>query len=334
MASMTISMEPLSPESMVVSQEQIEPTPEPEVEEPQVEEAVQCVEPLANEVDEERQYRAGLLDAALKLRFGKNRTGQTTLAVQWVTSSEPVMAFLRGFYGTTSLLIKTKARGEGAPPQTTCIAHFDELSERRAIKLVASRGLINKDTALAVYSCLKGKISPEAAERRIAEITAAPVETKELCRVLKPKNSSKAAGAKRSLSEAMDSAAADTASPPKVKTKTDFEATDSEVNKVAPYLTPSFTAGLLDILGKWRVATVADPVADTKRRQGMVAIDLARAPGALRVATGIKKFLGAGKVSGGRVRLVFSTVKELSTLKDRLGDEIRFGPVEELVLGN
>lgn len=244
------------------------------------------------------------------------------------------MNYLREYYLTTSLTVKTKVLADETL-QTRCVAQLEMTSERRAIKLVASRGMINKDVALALYSHLKGKLSADAAARKIKEIFAAPVEPKVTNRVIK----SKKTGAKRSLSASLDAAAsqdpdaaAAAAEQPATKVVMDIEAADEEVSKVRSFLTPSFTAGLLDNIGTWRPATAADAATATKKRHGRVAVDLGKAPGALRVATGIKRFLGVGKMSSGRVKLVFSTVKELNTLKSRLGEEIRFAPVESLVL--
>ena len=57
-----------------------DPKPEPEPE----------PEPLEDEVDPEKQYRAGILDSALACRLMRTRGGKSVLVVEWITNNEEV----------------------------------------------------------------------------------------------------------------------------------------------------------------------------------------------------------------------------------------------------
>lgn len=251
-----------------------------------------AISPLGKAFESDDGYLAGLLDSALSVRFLHSKSNVRPV-VEWTTNAEQNMDFLRQRFQITQLVVKAVGR-DGV----RCVATFVGESEREALKIVASGGAINRDVALAVLGWVKGELPADVVEHKVAEVTAQVVQTTEAQRVVK-----------RSLDAAMNAAKLGRAVPKRVVVASE------EIASVRDRLTLCYVAGVLENAATWSVGP---------NERLKVVLSLAGAPAGLRVVAGVRDVLGVGKVSAaGKPKLVFGP-KDLSVLKDLLGEHLRF----------
>ena len=263
--------------------------------------------------DDIRDYLAGVLDAGLDVSVkitrpkktdgeaaGPAKTFKTTVRL----GDETLLNIVRTHFESSAMgVATTKAGGVRA------WADFAGSSARQVLKIVAKRGVANRDVARATYACLKGVVPFDDALAQIEAERKAVVETTRVDRIVKAR---KAPAPK--AGDAEDGAPAPAAAfEQEPRIVSDVVATGAEIDRVVDMATDGWLGGFLDATASVKPSVKAG-VNGKGEKRGRIVLNTHKFPRALAVASGIKKLVGAGKVNAARPRLAFTTKKDVETL--------------------
>lgn len=260
-----------------------------------------------------RDYLAGILDAGLDITVKITRPKKTDGG-----DAEPVKTFRTIVrLGDENLLKTVRKHFESSAMGVTTAkaggvrawAEFAGSNARQILKIVAKRGVANRDIARATYACLKGVVPFEDALSQIEAERNAVVETTSVERVVKAR--------KPPVPKPSDTEGGAPAPPKAAETKprivSDISVTDVEVDRVVDMATDGWLGGFLDATAIVKPSVDAGINGKGKKR-GRIVLNTHKFPRAFAVASGIKKIVGAGKVNAARPRLSFTTRKDIEAL--------------------
>lgn len=269
--------------------------------------------------DDVRDYLAGILDAGLeiipKITNPKKKKSDgpdvpepepvKTFKVLVRLTGEQPLSFVRKNFKSSSMGISTTKTGA-----VRAWAEFVGSDARKILKLVAKRGVANRDIARVAYAYFKNGTPFEDAVEQIAEEQATVTETTTVERTINARKPKKA-----ETSATGDGDDVQTPIPyPEPKIVSDIVATDVEIDRVIDMVTDGWLGGFLDAAATVKATIPESDDGSKKKRQGRIILDTRKFPRALAIAGGVKKAIGAGKITVIRPRLAFATKRDVDVL--------------------
>ena len=220
--------------------------------------------------DDIRDYLAGILDAgldvAVKITRPKKTDGEAAEPVKTFRTTvrlgdENLLKTVRKHFESSAMgVATTKAGGVRA------WAEFAGSNARQILKIVAKRGVANRDVARATYACLKGVVPFDDALAQIEAERKAVVETTSIDRVVK---------ARKAPAPKADGVEDGAPAPPAVfepepKIVSDVVATDAEIDRVVDMATDGWLGGFLDATASVKPSVEAGVNGKGKKRGRIV----------------------------------------------------------------